>query len=465
MVSRWHYILTGLIGCLLSIIIYASDAESVTVYAQVTALKDACTKLQIFFEKHNALQPTCRVIHPASGKLQLNWKLISKQFIKTTLDEAISLHEIEWYELKSETFTTHSLGVINTFSGTSNKFDSLSSNSSVVTPWFVSDSMKKLSTALQVHDAYHVIVVAIIDSGVNFEGSLATATVWTNPGEINSDGLDNDGNGYIDDVHGWDFVETGVFSFFDDAITPDNNTSDRLGHGTAVAAILLKTVGEEFRPYVTIMPLRVASNSGGSGAVEPAALAEAIYYAADNGANIINISLAANQNYRLVEDAVLYAMSKGVRIVASAGNSGGSVMFPASVSGVLSVGASDVNGGIWSGSAFGSEVDIFAPGVNMLTDIGVNTFNLSGSGTSFAAPVVSGALAMMMSFSHGYECNYINNYFFKITPVSKSVDDFLSLHSDRIERQILAGTDVKNKWKINPQICGANSFTVNALLR
>jgi subtilisin family serine protease len=467
MTKQWYFIIFFLASWFFGISIYASDGESVTVYAQASLpiSEETCTKFEILFEVNNYLQPSCKFIHKKSGKIQFHWQLANQQTVQKILNEATNSHIIEWYEFRSEIFTTHSLGDIASLPRSSTKFDTFSSSSSGLISWFVSPSIKKLTTALQAYDANHSIVVAIIDSGVNFQGFLETAKIWENPKEISNDGLDNDGNGYIDDIHGWDFVETGSFSIFDDTTTPDNNPSDRLGHGTAVAAILLKTVGAEFSTFVQIMPLRVASNSSGSGTVEPSALAEAIYYAADNGANIINISLASNQNYILVKDAIFYAINNDIKIVSAAGNSGGQVMFPASIPGVVSVGAYDINGTIWSGSASGNSVDLFAPGVNMLNALGVYTFNVSESGTSFAAPVVSGVLAMMMSFGHGDGCTDIRSDFLKVGPASKNIDDYLAMHSYRIEQQILAGTDLEIKWKTNAKVCGANSFTVNALLR
>lgn len=462
---NWHrWSITGVFGCALSALIYAHGLGVVEVYAKVKPSPDACKTALKAFAGHTD-QPNCKVIHAASSKVRLRWLSATHQLAAAWLDADTAQAVIEWYEFNTGGLHTNSLGVAGNTFGDISRFNTLRPTADSLAPWFVTEATKKLATAVQVHDAYHPIVVAIIDSGVNFEGSLADVPKWTNPRELGGDGLDNDANGYADDVHGWDFVETGVSSIFDDTTTPDNNPADRLGHGTAVAAIVAKTVGDAFSPYLRIMPLRVASGAGGGGSVEPAALAEAIYYATDNGADIINISLAGNQYYKLIEDALFYAMGRGVKVVAAAGNTGGAVMFPASVPGVLAVGAADSRGGVWSGSATGSAVDLYAPGVNMLTELGVNTFYLSQDGTSFAAPVVTGVLAMLTSFGQGNGCTVAVGGFFKQLPPSKLMGDWLGGHATKVESVILSGRDMQSQWNQNTLICGANEVTVNALMR
>lgn len=397
-IGRWISIIS--LSCWLSVISSANSFGIIEIYAKVKSASDLCSVLSAALDRQ-ANKPECKVIHQESGKVRLKWNAISRYQVQVWLDTPMVRDVLDWYEFNDGGFITHSLYTSAQQLGDLHSFNTLRPDFELGTPWFVTDSIKRLMTAQKIHDAYHPVVVAVIDSGVNFEGSLASAKKYTNVREVPGDGIDNDGNGYIDDVHGWDFVETGTYSPFDDITDPDNDPSDRLGHGTAVAAIIEKTVGSAFGPFLQIMPLRVASGSGGSGAVDPGALAEAIYYAADNGAQIVNISLGGEQNYLIIEEALNYAFTKGVKIVASAGNSAGIVMFPASIAGVLSVGATDTTGAIWSGSASGNGVDLYAPGVNMLANLGVYTFSLSSDGTSFSTPIVTGVFAMLLSLGRG----------------------------------------------------------------
>lgn len=207
------------------------------------------------------------------------------------------------------------------------------------------------------------IVVAVLDTGVasTLVGSstsvpdLTDATVWTNPGEIAGDGIDNDGDGYIDDVHGWNFVSN--------TATPiDDN-----GHGTHITTTIagatdngLATAG--IAANVTIMPLKVLDSNGNGSTTT---LTAAVNFAVAHGANIINLSLGGDQDDPIFHAAVTTAVQQGVVVIGAAGNSGaGTVTYPARYPEVISVSAVQYDLTRPSYANYGSTLDLVAPGGN-----------------------------------------------------------------------------------------------------
>jgi len=185
---------------------------------------------------------------------------------------------------------------------------------------------------------------------------------------------------------GWDFVE-------DDAIPQDAS-----GHGCAVAGIIAATSNNGIgmagiAPHARIMPLRVLDAQGLGTYSDVAA---AIVYAVDNGAKIINLSLGGSFPSTVLEDAVNYAVSHNVLVIAAAGNTGGNVLYPAVYSGTIAVAAVDQNLQRSSFSSYGPEVDLLAPGRDILTLSPSGGYTML-SGTSFAAPQVTGVAALEMA--------------------------------------------------------------------
>lgn len=228
--------------------------------------------------------------------------------------------------------------------------------------------------------------VAVIDTGISLDHPDLAAKIWTNVDEIADNGIDDDGNGYIDDVHGWNFV-TGSTLIIGEL------------HGTHVAGIAgahtdngIGVAGVSWRS--SIMPLQALRGDSGT----YADVAEAIVYATDNGAHILNLSLGGEEVSDTLDLAIAYARDHGCLIVAAAGNNKdqpASVLFPAASQGVLAV-AATMNGDTpWSYSNRGPEVDVAAPGV----DIFSTSHHGYGvmSGTSMAAPHVSGLAALVWS--------------------------------------------------------------------
>ncbi|MEU6642743.1 type VII secretion-associated serine protease mycosin [Saccharomonospora sp. NPDC046836] len=185
---------------------------------------------------------------------------------------------------------------------------------------------------------------------------------------------------------------------------------DCVSHGTAVASIIAAQPADGvgftgLAPDTTILPVRVsesdATGEGGTQAIDPEVLARGIWYAADNGADVINLSVAGSLDNRFVRDAVRHAQAKDVVVVAAVGNAQegttpGPPTYPAGYDGVLGVGAVDMTGARLPSSQIGPQVDIVAPGGGVLAAARVGGHQYH-DGTSFAAPFVAATAALVRS--------------------------------------------------------------------
>ncbi|MEK6698253.1 MAG: S8 family serine peptidase [Nitrospirota bacterium] len=249
------------------------------------------------------------------------------------------------------------------------------------------------------------IIVADIDTGMDYNHEDLAANIWTNPGELAGNGIDDDGNGYIDDVHGWDFANN------------DNDPMDDNMHGThtsgTIAAVGNNGIGVVGVAWqAKIMAVKFITEYGG-GTWENAA--KAILYASQMGAKISNNSWGCTGDRRscysrTLEDAIKAANQRGMLFVVSAGNAnndndGSTISYPCSASSpnVLCVAATDYNDQKADFSSYGKyTVDLGAPGVDVLSTIPNSIEPWRGgyrfaSGTSMASPHVSGAAALALS--------------------------------------------------------------------
>lgn len=245
------------------------------------------------------------------------------------------------------------------------------------------------------------VVVAVIDSGMDYEHPDLRDSVWTNPGEIAGNGIDDDANGYIDDVHGIDVWDG------------DSTPQDDAQHGTHVAGIIGATMNNStgivgVAPRAKLLPVRFLSAQG-SGSMYGAV--KALEYVIDlrlhHGVNIVavNTSWGGPSYSRALEEALMAAASAGILVVASAGNDGYNndllPNYPSgyNVSNIISVGALDADGNLAPYSNFGaSSVHVAAPGTEILSTVPGGSY-ATLSGTSMAAPHVSGAIAVLATMS------------------------------------------------------------------
>lgn len=249
--------------------------------------------------------------------------------------------------------------------------------------------------------AANPIIVAVIDSGLDYyHPDLAQQSIWANSGE-SANGTDDDGNGYVDDVIGWNFIDN------------DNNPWDLAGHGTHVSGLIA-----HINPGARVMPLRVLNFMGRG---RSTGIAEAIYYATKHGARIINLSLGGQEISRTEERAIDYAHANNVLVIVAAGNEGieATEYGPAGLDNVITVGATGEDDKRASFSNWGPTLDISAPGIDVVslraryTDftliagaadyaagdgfLGEQAKFYRATGTSFAAPIVTGIASLLIS--------------------------------------------------------------------
>jgi subtilisin family serine protease len=245
------------------------------------------------------------------------------------------------------------------------------------------------------------VVVAVIDTGVDFTHPDLQANLWTNAGEIPGNGIDDDNNGFVDDRNGWDFA------------SGDADPTDQHGHGTHVAGTIAgvgnNAIGVAGVAWTArIMPVKGLSDSGSGSSLN---LAEALAYAAENGADVINNSWGGFGPNDVIFDAITAADALGAVVVSAAGNNGAYIdnllFLPGGHPHGLTVGAENPDGTLASFSNYGAGLSIVAPGVDVLSlrsahgnfdnslNVGDNYLRLSG--TSMATPHASGVAALLLS--------------------------------------------------------------------
>lgn len=241
------------------------------------------------------------------------------------------------------------------------------------------------------------VVVAVIDTGIDYTHRDLAANAWRNPGEVAGDGLDNDGNGFVDDVYGWDFANN------------DADPLDDQGHGTHVAGTIgavgnngTGVVGVSWN--VSIIGLKfLGANGSGSTSGAVAAINYATRMRRDFGINIVatNNSWGGGGSSTSLRDAIAAGGQAGILFVAAAGNESTNIdatpSYPASYTSdaLISVAATDRSNNLASFSNYGATgVDLAAPGVSIYSTVRNNSY-ATYSGTSMATPHVTGTVALM----------------------------------------------------------------------
>ena len=248
------------------------------------------------------------------------------------------------------------------------------------------------------------MVIAIVDTGVDLEHPDLVDNIWINENEISDNGIDDDSNGFVDDVYGWDFI----------SLIQSNNPSDQNGHGTHVAgaasAVANNAVGIASIGYsCKVMALRAGDSDG---LFTSASISDSVDYAVANGATVINLSVGGSSELSelVLKKSIEDAISAGVSVVAAAGNAeprmdiDATNLIPASYPNVITVGAlteePDKSVSYAFYSNFGASLDIMAAGTHVYSTYYSTLFKSSyayDSGTSMASPQVAGVVGLMKS--------------------------------------------------------------------
>lgn len=257
--------------------------------------------------------------------------------------------------------------------------------------WYLGTT--RVFTAWDYVSASNDVVVAVIDTGADMEHPELVGQIWTNADETPDNDLDDDGNGYVDDINGYDFRTK----------SPDK-LQDVHGHGTAMAGLIASLRNNHYGIAGIARRAKIMVLKNGNGVSFVSDNVEAIYYAISNGAQVINMSYSGRGFSELEKDAVDAAFDAGLVLVASSGNTGqDDVRYPASHESVLSVGASTPNDTVADFSTYNSYLDFVAPGQDILTlasrwpvmNNKPGFYFMRADGTSFSAAFVSAVAALI----------------------------------------------------------------------
>lgn len=285
------------------------------------------------------------------------------------------------------------------------------------------------------------VVVAVVDTGVDYNHADLKDNIWTNTKEIPDNGIDDDGDGYIDDVRGWNFVNN------------TNEVMDDNSHGTHVSGTI---AGENNDFGVTgiaygakIMPVKVLNESG-SGSYS--AIANGIYYAVNHGANVINLSLGGDFPNSTLSSAIDYASKKGVIVVMAAGNDGYPfVSYPAAYANKsgIAVGAVDQNKNLADFSnqpGINQLAYVTAPGVDVYSTVPGDQYAYY-SGTSMATPHVAGVVALMLSANRNL--------------TDSQVRQIITSTADNSTQSLTSSLDISSLWRQTIAEMTGNSLQPN----
>lgn len=256
----------------------------------------------------------------------------------------------------------------------------------------------QMEDAWGIEEGSSTIVVAVMDSGLRLSHPEFEGRLWVNAQEIPNNNIDDDNNGFIDDINGWDFANA------------DKNPTDDQGHGTNVAGIIAangnNTIGYTgVDKHCKVMVLK-GLNDANQGLYSW--WYDAIMYATDNGGNVINLSVGGNTESETLHSAINYALENGVVVVACMMNTNNNVTYyPAKYDGVIAVGATNPDDTrtspfFWapnSGSNYGTHLSVVAPGnfIYGLSHTSNNNYDSYWGGTSQATPLVTGIVSLLLA--------------------------------------------------------------------
>ncbi|PCJ77635.1 MAG: hypothetical protein COA57_16595, partial [Flavobacteriales bacterium] len=258
--------------------------------------------------------------------------------------------------------------------------------------WNLQKIQAELAWDLQTGDTS--VVIAMVDDAVLLSHEDLAPIIWTNPGEIPGNSIDDDGNGYIDDINGWDVADN------DNDPNPVSPTNSTFTHGTHCAGIAAAAtdngVGIASISFnVRLMAVKTASTGNGF----LTAPYQGVQYAIAAEADIISMSWGGGAYSQTYQNLFDYAVSQGIACIAAAGNSNTNIpMYPAAYNNVIAVGSTNSSDQKSWFSNYGSWVDVVAPGSSIWSSLaGSNSSYGYLSGTSMACPLVSGLAALMLS--------------------------------------------------------------------
>lgn len=318
----------------------------------------------------------------------------------------------------------------------------------------------KITHAWQISTGSPNIVVAVIDTGVDYNHPDLANNIWINKDELRDDGLDNDGNGYIDDFVGWDFIGDDLL----DPIEDNDPMDDYWNHGTHVSGTIGALTDNKEGVAgvcwdVKIMALKALEGVDLDTVIS--ALVGAVEYATENGANIINASWGwSDHRSNALFEAIEGALRKNILFITSAGNKRENIdymdMYPQiyDLDNVIVVSASDQNDELASFTNYGAKVaDVAAPGVDICSTIstsnGALLYDCGYSGTSMASPHVAGLAALLWSYYTHFD--YVQ--------IKSMIKEYVDVFDEEFQGKLSSKGRI-NAWKSMSALWGATNLTI-----